>query len=342
MATRTKRFTVDANFNVADLDKFFAFIQRSGGTILDQFPVQLQSGTTHYYVIYDDAVPPFVLRTFPADGQVNVPAGSTIVIVFNEDIILGSDPISIDKDGSPVVGFSVSETSGRIEITGAIDTVPGSYLVTIDSTKVTDAAGNQMEADFAFTFTTTSDIFDGDSIIAEINTSSPSSIIDSDNVEPDRCINRNIHSIYDKSVGLRTRELAATGVYSDDFFDDISADPGGSYTPSTTTTEVDTDRMKLRNPDTSPSDTAVYYSEFVAAVGATGVLLEADIDLLTGGSVSYDLIKDAEVGGFTSLTPGVFETIGALSTGFRLKATLTNPGTGGTNEVINHELHWYT
>jgi len=337
LAQKTKQFRIGPKFNVQDLNRFFEDVEASGGKILQRFTVQIQSGTVDFYVIWEDATPPEVIRTFPSDGQVNVPAGSNIVILFNEDVTLQTDPVEILKDGSDVSGFTLTETDGRIEISGAIDSVAGSYTVRVLSEKVEDANGNPPDQDFTFAFDSTSDALSGQSIVDKINAST--AIIDGDNLEPNKFIRRQIHEDYQRSAGNRMALLGATGVFADDFWADFSDDPGASYTPSTTTLTIDEERMRAHARALGDSATGVYYSEFVDSVGATGVLLERALIEPDGASIKHELIKDNETSSFTTLTPGTKQTISSLSSGFRLRAELVNPGTGGSIDLISHELY---
>ncbi len=339
MAVRTTRFRIDNDFNVEDLNRFFDGIASSGGVITNQFQVQLRPGAIDYYVVFEDAVPPEVIRTFPSDGQVNVPAGSDIIIIFSEDVVLGATPFEILKDGTPVTGFTFLEADGRVEISNAIDADVASYTVRVIRTEVQDTNGNEMIQDHTFSFTSSLDPLSGAFIVDRINTSN--AVINAANLEPDPAIKCQIHNNYLRSAGNRMVQVGATGVYADDFFTDFSDDPGAPLTPPDTTVTVDIVRMQIKSDLIAAGATGVFYSDDVPALGATGVLLEADADILAGGSLAYELIKDGEVAGFTSLTPGVLTSIAALASGFQLKANLVNPGTGGFQTVCSHELYFF-
>ncbi len=271
MTVKTKQFKIDASFNPATLNSFLAEVVQGGGSILDQFSVQLTPSLVNYYVIFDDAVPPEVIRTFPADGQANIPSGSDIIIIFNEDVILGTTPFEVLKEGAPVVGFTFTESSGRVEISGAIDVDIASYTVRVIRTQVTDLNLNQMIQDHTFAFTSSIDTLTGSFLTSIINASS--SEVDADNVEPDPHLKRNIHSNFKRSAGSRMIDLGADGVYADNFFEDFSTDPGASYTPANTTAIVDTRRLKLDSISLGAAVTGVFYSQQISATGATGVLL---------------------------------------------------------------------
>lgn len=159
MAVRTTRFRIDNDFNVDDLNRFFDRIAQTGGVITNQFQVQLRPGAVDYYVVFEDAVPPRVIRTAPFDGQAFVPALSDIVIIFSEDVVLGTTPFEIFKDGTPVVGFTFVEANGRVDISDAIDAIDGNYTVRVLRDEVADTSGNTMLLDFTFAFSSTGGVF---------------------------------------------------------------------------------------------------------------------------------------------------------------------------------------
>jgi len=340
MTIITKEFRIDKNFNVDTLNSFLEGVERSGGRILNQFAVQIDNGqSTNYYITYEDAVPPTVIRTSPVDTQAGVPAGSDIVIIFSEDVVLGTAPFEILKDGSPVTGFTWIENNGRVDISDAIDADIGAYTVRVKKDEVEDLNGNPMDLDFTFSFTSSLDTLSGAFIADRINVSS--AVINDVNVAPDVIAQRHTHTNYQRSAGNRMSLVGATGVYADDFFTDFSVDPGAPYSPTSTTTRVDVSEMRMLSDQLGNGATGVFYSDTIPAAAATGMLLEFDADIPTGGSITHEIIKDGETAGFTTLSPDTFTAIPALTTSFQVRTQLINPGTGGYPTVYNQEVYFF-
>ena len=104
---------------------------------------------------FDDTTAPEVDSESPLDGAANVPVDATITATFSEDIA----PLTIDTNSFSLdngVSGSVSYDSNRFTATFTPDTdldFETTYTVTI-STVVEDLAGNPLESEYAWSFTT--------------------------------------------------------------------------------------------------------------------------------------------------------------------------------------------
>jgi methionine-rich copper-binding protein CopC len=103
-----------------------------------------------------DTTPPTVVSTEPASSQADVELDATISVVFSEPL----DAATVDASS-----FTISPGSGTVAVSGSSATLtpdgsltPGTvYTVTL-STTITDLAGNQMAAEYVWTFTTADDL----------------------------------------------------------------------------------------------------------------------------------------------------------------------------------------
>ncbi|MBI4715765.1 MAG: Ig-like domain-containing protein [Nitrospirae bacterium] len=117
-----------------------------------------------------DTLPPTVINLRPLDGDVNVAVNTNMRVTFSEDMddttfVAEDDPLTPDEDertvrlsdstGTPVAGSaSYNPSTQTLIFTPLGDLLPGStYLFTV-TTGVKDTAGNGLDTDFSYSFTT--------------------------------------------------------------------------------------------------------------------------------------------------------------------------------------------
>jgi hypothetical protein len=109
----------------------------------------------------DDTDPPFIVSVSPQDGSLDVPTNTVITVTFSEPI----DPSSFASaftlvevvNGDPIYGpMTYSGTTVTFSPPNGLSS-ESSYEATV-TTGVTDLAGNTMQADYIWSFTTAPDL----------------------------------------------------------------------------------------------------------------------------------------------------------------------------------------
>lgn len=103
-----------------------------------------------------DTTPPTVLITSPVDTAVGVVTGTKVLVAFSEPLdpdTIGASTFTLSQGGTPIAA-SVSYTDTAAILTPDSPFEPGVTLTATVTTGVTDLAGNALEADYVWSFTT--------------------------------------------------------------------------------------------------------------------------------------------------------------------------------------------
>jgi hypothetical protein len=108
------------------------------------------------YGLRTDKVPPTIVRTFPAGGQV-VASTKLVTVTFDKEIdpsFFSLSGITLTASGVPVHPVDIRSVFNRELILDLPSSAPrGIYQLTIDPSIVVDQAGNHMAAPYVLTFT---------------------------------------------------------------------------------------------------------------------------------------------------------------------------------------------
>jgi hypothetical protein len=104
-----------------------------------------------------DTTPPTVESTSPADGAVNVPVGTSITVNFSEamDRWTFSDSTFIVSDGVIEISGSILYSGNSVILRPSNDLSFEELYTAVITDSVTDEAGNNLETDYVWSFTTT-------------------------------------------------------------------------------------------------------------------------------------------------------------------------------------------
>jgi len=155
MAVNIEKFELDKNVPVVGIRKFFEAHGLDRTQVLDISVIQKTPNASIYLLTYEDTVAPYVTGTSPTSGASNVPVSIPIVIQMSEAVadVVDAD-IRATKDNNLVVIGGIATNGSTITITGVVDTDPNAHYVITLYTTVTDLAGNPMEHDYTFGFST--------------------------------------------------------------------------------------------------------------------------------------------------------------------------------------------
>lgn len=165
MALQVRRFETGKG---ASLDAINRFLLEQGireADVLKTNINHLGPDKTEYFILLRDSSAPFIVATFPTDGQTGVGPGTTILAIFSERIqAVGSGDIEVfnitDNVVVPAVDYTIDNTQVasqtravlRIEDSGDYQEDGKVYRVTFKTT-IRDLAGNTMEEPFDLIFT---------------------------------------------------------------------------------------------------------------------------------------------------------------------------------------------
>jgi hypothetical protein len=99
-----------------------------------------------------DTTPPTVVTTYPVDGDTNVPIDINILIGFSEDMTVSS----LNKSTIQIQGIPTDTVLANRRTAALIplhDLFYDSTYTAVVTTGVRDAAGNNMQANYIWTFT---------------------------------------------------------------------------------------------------------------------------------------------------------------------------------------------
>ena len=132
------------------------------GTLYAQLP---EDGVTFSF-ISKDIVAPAITATTPADEDTDVALDlgeDGLTLTFNEKVALGSGSITITADGASSAEQTITVNSANVTLdeTGTVATVKVAdlklfnteYTVAVEAEAFVDLAGNDMDADYSFVFT---------------------------------------------------------------------------------------------------------------------------------------------------------------------------------------------
>ncbi|WP_147273188.1 Ig-like domain-containing protein [Anaerobacterium chartisolvens] len=108
----------------------------------------------------EDTAPPAVLSKSPADGAAGVAWNAVISVLFDENIVAGSEISSIsikDEDSTPVAGVSNVISGAALTIAHEQLEKDKTYTVTIPAGAVQDSSENATDYDIIWSFTTALD-----------------------------------------------------------------------------------------------------------------------------------------------------------------------------------------
>jgi hypothetical protein len=102
-----------------------------------------------------DTIAPQVVDTIPLDGDVQVPVGMSIRVVFDEPVV-GADATSVQVNGGAIAGTITLGLAGRQIVFNPTVDLPAASTITVTlSPAITDAFGNSITP-LTFSFTTDS------------------------------------------------------------------------------------------------------------------------------------------------------------------------------------------
>jgi len=162
---KSQRFNLQKGAGLDRLDEFLRTQNLDKSQVILAQAVQINPGNSSILLMYQDTSPPQVSGVSPADGSGSVPTGTNISIVMSEPVTDVSGMVTITRNGVALtegVDFTIVPTGGwptsAFIIQNAVDTTyNATYVVTLSST-ITDTAGNQMDASYVFSFTTTDQV----------------------------------------------------------------------------------------------------------------------------------------------------------------------------------------
>ncbi len=104
-----------------------------------------------------DKIRPTVSSTYPANGAVDIDKRPAITVTFSENILQSTNYGTIDlKDSSgTAAGITKSISGNKLSVTPSSDlSTSTTYTLTIPASAVKDAVGNNIAAQYSFSFTT--------------------------------------------------------------------------------------------------------------------------------------------------------------------------------------------
>lgn len=104
----------------------------------------------------NDTTAPTVKATDPGGGATGIPVDKVITVTFSEDVVEGNSfgQIALTDAANNPVECNVTLSGNVLTIDPSANLAYGTYTVTIPASAVKDLAGNALEADYTFSFTT--------------------------------------------------------------------------------------------------------------------------------------------------------------------------------------------
>jgi hypothetical protein len=137
------------NLNVGDNTAYVKVIAENG-TTTKIYNITITRG------VAPDSSAPYIKGTNPTNNAVDVDIAKTIVVIFSEDILAGSnlDRITL-KNGNTVVDYVYGIDDDKLTINPKLDLDNGTlYTLTIPEQTVTDTVYNSLEDQYILNFTT--------------------------------------------------------------------------------------------------------------------------------------------------------------------------------------------
>jgi len=131
--------------------------------------------------------------------------------------------------------------------------------------------------------------------------------------------------------------LGYTHSFGECFHEDNSTDPGGGYTPTTTTASIDVDNLNLVSGTTGAGATTYYWTAEIIPTAAYGNALLLMEYSLNGGTVVVELLENDNIGApvWKTLINNTNVVTTAARTSYRILITITNSAGGVTPEIKN-------
>ena len=153
----TKTATITPSANLAYSTTYTATLT-IGITDLALNPLQTPYSWSFTTGAAPDTTPPTVDSTSPADNETDVPLDSFISVIFSEDMdpaTIDSNSLHLDNGVTSTVSYDAGTRTATLTPSANLDEET-TYTLTV-TTGVQDVAGNTLQADAIFSFTTISE-----------------------------------------------------------------------------------------------------------------------------------------------------------------------------------------